>query len=117
MRAFQFWILILASTVISGLMIKQIFLTRDLNQLQRTLVESQQVISEGSEYHNAWQKLAMSIYQASRQDPTLDAVLKSEKVEVRATKPPGPGTAVPPTAPAPSTAAKAPVAPPHPTTP
>jgi hypothetical protein len=117
MRALQFWILIFASTVVGASMIKQIFLTRELNKQHRTLVEYQQVISEGTAYQNAWQKLAMSIYQASREDPTLAEVLRKESVEVRATHNTDNGAATPPAAPGQEAPAKSPGALPHSATP
>jgi hypothetical protein len=117
MRSLQFWILLLGSVIVSGLMIKQIFMTRELNRLHRTLAESQQVISEGSYYQNAWQKLALSIYEASRQDPTLAAVLKKENVGIHAAHTPDNGSTTPAMAPVPQISSKATVAPAHPVTP
>jgi len=112
MRTFQFWVLIFASTVVSGLMLKQVFLMRELNQLQRTLAESQQVVKDGSSYENAWKQLAMRMYQMGHQDPAIIDLLKKEDVEVRTSAPPAP-----PSTPAPSTSSKPTVAPPHPATP
>ncbi len=66
------------STLVSAVMIKQIFLLRELNQKQRQLVENQAFAATAQEYGNAWQTLAMHIYQSSRQDP----------VDVRTTPPP-----------------------------
>ena len=117
MRAFQFWILIFASTIVSALWIKQIFLTRELIKQHRTLVECQQVIADGNSYQNAWQKLAMSIYEASRQDPDLAAVLRSEDVEVHATRRSNSGAEAPPEGSVPAAPAIAPVAPAHPDAP
>jgi hypothetical protein len=92
MRSFQFWILLLCSTFVSILYLKQIFLSRDLNQAQRVLVDSQEAISQGNTYENMWKQLAMRIYQASRQDPVLAGVLKKENVQVRAAPPTPPGS-------------------------
>jgi hypothetical protein len=90
-------------------MVKQIFLGRDLNQIQRALIDSQQIASTASDYDTAWQQLAKNIYLASHQDPNhvdapLNAILKDAGVEVRST-PPGTPQAPPTdtTAPSPST--------------
>ena len=113
MRALQFWILLLGSSFVSILYIKQIFLSRDLNQEQRLLVESQEAVSQGAAYENAWKQLAMHIYQGSRQDPSLANVLKIESVNVRS-NPAAEAGSVPSATPAlPSTTTKAPVAPPN----
>jgi hypothetical protein len=112
MRSFQFWILLLCSSFVTFLYIKQIFLSRDLNQQQRVLVDSQQVVTEGATYESAWKQLAMQIFQASRQDPALADVLKRENVDVHPAANTNSGS---PTNPA--TPPKAPAAPPHPGTP
>jgi hypothetical protein len=112
MRALQFWILMLCSTIVAGLMIKEIFLTRELNQLQRSLSESQDVVSQGSAYQNAWKQLATRIFQASHQDPALAEVLRKENVAVHQNT-----QAAPPTAPMPTASTKSQVAPTHPATP
>ena len=80
MRSAQFWILLLGSSFVSILFIKQIFLSRDLIQERRLLVDSQETASLGSGYENAWKQLAIHIYQASHDDPALAAILKNEKV-------------------------------------
>jgi hypothetical protein len=115
MRAFQFWVLVFASIFVSGLMIKQIFLSREVNQQQRTLADCQEVVNHGAAYENAWKQLAMRIYQSSRQDPALAAILKYENVEVHANPAANAGSTTPTTAP--SVPQKAPLAPPHPATP
>jgi hypothetical protein len=115
MRALQFWILMLASMIVCGLMIKQVFLTRELNQLQRTLLESQDVVSQGSSYENAWKQLATHIYQASRQDPTLADILRKENVAVHENTP-APTQSMP-SASGTTPSTKAQVAPPHPANP
>jgi hypothetical protein len=63
-------------------MVKQIFLSRALNQEQGILIGSQEAASTGPTYETAWQKLALSIYESSRQDPTFAAVLKESDVEI-----------------------------------
>jgi hypothetical protein len=119
MRTLQFWILLLCSSFISLLYIKQIFLSRDLNHQQRNLVDSQQVITEGAQYENAWKQLAMHMYEASHNDPALTAILKSENVDVRPTEKGNPASGTTPTtAPAmPSTPSKVAVPPVHAGTP
>jgi len=115
MRAAQFWILLLGSSFVSVLFIKQIFLSRALDQEQRQLVDSQETASTGPGYENAWKQLAVHIYQASRQDPALTQVLKNANVDVHANSAAGAAPATTPSAPpAPS---KTPAAPTHPAVP
>jgi len=116
MRTFQFWILIFASTVVCGLMLKQVFLMRELTQLERTMSESQDTIKNGSQFENAWKQLAMRLYQTGQHDPAILDLLKKENVEVHAAQPPAAGASAP-AAPVSPASSKAPVAPPHPTTP
>jgi hypothetical protein len=87
MKNFQFWLLLLGSAFISGLMIEQIFLSKDIYRAQRTLVDDQEIASTGAAYQNTWRQLAVHIYYAGRQDPDLAAVLKNEKVNVSSTPP------------------------------
>jgi hypothetical protein len=120
MRANQFWILLLCSTIVSALMIKQIFLSRALNLEQRLLVDSQEVASTGSAYETAWKQLAIRIYQASHQDPALAEVLKNENVMIHSGSASG-TSSTPATTPAPSptppASSKVPSGAPHPATP
>ena len=88
MRRFQYWLLVVGSTIVSLLMVKQIFLSRDLNHEQRILIDCQDTASTATTYQTAWQKLAMAIFEASRQDPEFAAVLKNSGVEIH-TKPTG----------------------------
>jgi hypothetical protein len=97
MRTAQFWILLLSSCFISVLYIKQIFLSRDLNHQQRNLVDSQQVISDGSEYENAWKQLALHMYEASKDDPALTGILKKENIDIRPKEKAAPLPSNPPT--------------------
>lgn len=76
------------STIVSLLMIKQIVLSRALNREQRQYMDSQAFAATAQEYGNAWQTLAMHIYQSSRQDPAFAAILKEAAVDVRTTPPP-----------------------------
>jgi hypothetical protein len=117
MRAFQFWVLLLASSFVSVLMIKEIFLSRQLNLAERVYVDNQQTASTATGYEQAWKQLAVRIFESSRQDPLLADVLKNEKVEIHPNASTGAPTAPATTPGAPSTPAKAPVPPPHPTTP
>jgi len=117
MRSFQFWVLLLGSTFVSSLLIKQIFLSRALNQEQRILADSQEMADSATTYENAWKQLALHIFQASRQDPALAQVLKNDNVEIH-TGPAGGEGSPPEAAPSlPSVPAKAPVAPPRATSP
>ena len=122
MRTFQFWILIFASVIVCGLMLKQVFLMRELSQLQRTLADSQQVVKDGSNYENAWKQLAMRMYQVGSQDPAILDLLKRENVEVRSAKTQLPGAnpatgANTPATPVSPVGSKPAVVPPHPATP
>ncbi len=113
MRALQFWILLFGSILTSGFLIKEIFLSRSLSLEERTFSESQQTVSSGTTYENAWKQLAIHIYQASRQDPDFAAVLKNENVVIHA----GPASTPPASPSAAPVSSKAPVPPPHPSTP
>jgi len=110
MRTLQFWILVIGSTLVCVLMLQQIRVSRAINHRQRDLEESQDLAAMAPTYERYWKALAVHIYQAGHDDPALAAVLKDAKVEIR-TKPsatPSPGSTA---TPAPSTPAKAPVAP------
>ena len=67
MRSLQYWILFFGSSMVSILLIRQIVLSREINQEQRVLVDSREMISLGSGFETLWQQLAIRIYQASRQ--------------------------------------------------
>lgn len=115
MRNTQFWILLVASTLVSVLFIKQIFLSRALDREQRVLVDDRETASTGVAWQNTWQKLALEIYKASRQDPALAAVLKNDNVAIHTAPAPVTGpAAAPPLSPVSS---KAPAALSHPSTP
>src|ERR1700722_19154403 len=117
MRSLQFWILLLGSSFVSILLVKQIFLNRALFQEQRELVDSQEVVSQAPGFENAWKQLAIHIYQVSSQDPALSQVLQSEGIGIQPKAPSGTGT-TPATPPSASPASsKSPAAPPHPATP
>ncbi len=113
MRTLQFWILVILSSLVSLLMIKEIFLTRAIKHQQIELTESQQTASTADGFENAWQKLAMRIFEVGRQDPALMQLLKSADVEVRTT-PPAAAAAPGATPPSPS---QEPLVPMHPATP
>jgi hypothetical protein len=101
MRSIQFGILIILSSIISILYIKQIFLSRDLDAEQRQLVDYQETASSSPTYENGWKQLALHIYQASGADPDLVAVLKKENVVIH-TSPqaaPDPASGAPPSVP------------------
>ena len=117
MRALQFWILLLASSFVSLLLIEQIFLSRALNRQQRMLVDSEEMVSTATTYENNWKSLAIHIYQASRQDPALEEVLKNEGVAIRSGQPPVAGSPSATTSSPPQVSSKTPVTPPHPAAP
>ena len=54
MRNTQFWILLVASTLVSVLFIKQIFLSRALDREQRVLVDDRETASTGVAWQNTW---------------------------------------------------------------
>jgi len=102
MRTFQFWFLVICSSVVSALMIKQIFLIRAVTEEQRTLVDTQEVISEGTGYQTAWKQLAYEMVETGHQDPALAAVLRSANLQVRPHSPagtPSPSPIIPPPTP------------------
>jgi hypothetical protein len=84
MRALQFWVLLLGSFIVSGLMMKQILLERDLNKRRQDLVDSQEIANTGAAFENAWKQLAMRIFQNSKQDQALLDLLRRDGVQVRA---------------------------------
>jgi len=90
MKKFQFWILLLGSACVSALMIKQISLSKAVIAEQRILVDDTETASKDQAFLNTWRQLAVHIYQASREDPDLAAVLTNENVRVGTTPPPPP---------------------------
>ena len=111
MKKFQFWILLFGSAFVSALMIKQIFLGKAVYAEQRLLVDNTEAASKDQAYQNTWKQLAVHIYNASRQDPELAAVLKNENVTVGTTPPPmpkppasSPSSKIPSSAPVPHSA-------------
>jgi len=117
MRAAQFWILLLGSFFVSILFIKQISLSRALDQEHRQFVDGQETASTGSGYEEAWTKLAFQIFQAGRQDPALAQVLKNANVEFRPKPAAGAGAAPATTPSAPPASSKTPAALIHPAAP
>jgi len=117
MRALQFWILLLGSLFVSGLLIKQIFLERTLDQTRRDVVDCQETASSGQSWQRAWQQLAADIYQVGPQDPAFIEALKKESIAVHEKSSEGTNSApvTPPSAP--PVSSKTPVAPLHPATP
>jgi hypothetical protein len=110
MRALQFWVLLLGSFIVSGLMMKEILLERDLNKRRQDLVDSQEIANSGPAFENAWKQLAMRIFQNSKQDQAMIDLLKRDGVQVRA----NPTTD---TSAQPATAAPLPMVPPKTSTP
>lgn len=114
MRALQFWILLFGSFFVSGVLIKEIFLSRTIAQEHRVLVDSQETAASGPAWENAWKQVALRIYPASLKDPALADVLKSEKIEVSRVNPlTGAGSApvTTPTPSAPAASSKTPATP------
>ena len=103
MRPGQFWLLMAASLLVSGLFIRCIFLERSLNREHAVLVDCQQTASTAVEYQRMWKMIALHLYQASTQDPAFVQLLKDEQIKVspRASKPAD--AAEPATAPATTT--------------
>jgi hypothetical protein len=102
MRSFQFWILLFGSFFVSGLLIKEIFLSRAMTQEHRVLVDSQETAASGPDWENAWKQVAIRIYPLSLKDPALAEVLKNEKIGIsRMNRAVGAGSA-PGTTPTPS---------------
>jgi hypothetical protein len=115
MRAFQFWVLFFGSLVVSGLLVKQIFLSRAIISEQHILVDNREIASTGEAYQTTWKELAVHIYQGSRQDPPLAAILKTERVNISTTPP---ASILPPPAPSPlSSKSPTPTFSPSPSTP
>jgi hypothetical protein len=115
MRAFQFWLLVLGATLVSLLMMKNVFIAREFNRQQHELIHSEQMANAEPQYENAWKTLAMHIYEKSKADPALAQVLKNNDVQVRsdestAPAPDSSATPSPGTSPMPSVPAKAPTA-------
>lgn len=92
MRSFQFYVLLFSALIVSALMVKQIFLSRAIYTEQHLLVDNEEIASTGEAYQSTWKQLAVHIYQESRQDPALAAILTKEKVAISTTPPPLPGT-------------------------
>jgi hypothetical protein len=108
----QFWILIVCSSAVCLLMLKEIFLSRSIITQQHVLVDRREVADSDSGYEAAANKLALMIYKASLQDPAMTDLLKSENVSVHVGPPPGaaPATNAAPMSPAASKPQTAPPA-------
>ena len=114
MRLLQFWVLMVASCLVSFFYFREIFLTREIGRQQRDVVDRQEAVTEGQAYENAWNQLARAVYISGHNDPALLEILRKEGVEVREASP-GTSTVPPPlTQPAP---AKSAAASSHPATP
>jgi hypothetical protein len=88
-RGIQFWTLVLLSSAVSLLMIKEIFLSHALIKAQHMLVDAHEIAESDPVYQSAWQKLAMTIYRAGAQDPAMYDLLKDERIKVHQGPPPG----------------------------
>ena len=111
MTANQFWILILGSLLLCALILKEIFLSRSLSRQQLVLLDVREVVSTGPGYEKAWQQLALPIYQASRQDPALAALLKNEHIAIHPNPAVGAGSPPATTPPGTPPSSKGPVPP------
>jgi len=117
MRALQYWILVFGSSFVSILLIREVFLSRDLTQAQSRLTESQEVVSQGTAFENAWKQLAVRIYEIGNHDPALMELLKKENVGIHTESSPNGGSAPASTSFAPSASSQTPGALVPPTTP
>lgn len=88
-KGIQFWTLLILSIIVSMLMVGEIFISRSIIKQQHLLVDAQETAETGPYYKDAWQKLAVSIWKSSAQDPDLLALLKNEGVGVHQGPPPG----------------------------
>ena len=116
MRSFQFWILVLGATLVSLLMMKNVFIAREFNKQQHELVQREQMAAAAPQYETAWKTLAMHIFEKSKTDPALAILLKNADVQVRSDEPATPSadssnTPSPATSSMPSVPAKAPANP------
>ncbi len=82
----------MGATLVSLLMMKNVFIARSFNREQRQLVQDQQMADAAPQYETAWKTLAMHIYEKSKTDPALAELLKNADVQVRAEETPAPGT-------------------------
>ena len=89
MRSTQFWVLLLASLVVTILYFKEITLSRGILHEQKLLVDDHETADTAATYETAWRDLALRVYQGSRQDPALMDLLNSENVKVHQGPPPG----------------------------
>ena len=83
MRPGQFWLLMAASLLVSGLLFRGIFLYRAVGKEHALLADCQQSASTAVEYQRMWKSIAARLYEASSQDPALAQLLKDQHIEVR----------------------------------
>jgi hypothetical protein len=89
MKGIHFWTLLIVSTAVSLLMIKQIFVSREIIRQQHALVDAHERADTGPVYKAAWEKLALAVWKASLQDPAMAQVLKDQNIAVHEGSPPG----------------------------
>jgi hypothetical protein len=99
MKAAQFWILMVCSTLIAIMLLQQIHLTRKLYQQERTMGDSQEEAARGPVYEKAWQNIAIRIYEVGANDPALQDVLKKENIAIHPNASSAPSAPGAPTAP------------------
>jgi hypothetical protein len=117
MRPLQYWILVFGSSFVSILLIREVFLSRDFTQAQSRLAESQEVVSQGAAFENAWKQVAVRIYEVGSHDPALMQLLKKENVGIHTEPAANGGSAPASTSSAPPASSETPVAPVPPATP
>jgi hypothetical protein len=87
-KGVQFWILLITASVISVLLVSQIFISRAIIHEQRYLIDQREAAEAAPYYKQAWQDLAVQVWKGSGQDPSLIGLLKSEGIGVRQGPPP-----------------------------
>jgi hypothetical protein len=97
------------SSAVSLLMIRQIFLSHAIIKEQHILVDAHETADGDAVYQSGWEKLAMSVYRSSAQDPAMLDLLKSEGISIHEGPPPG-DASTPNAAPLPASGSKLPPA-------
>ncbi len=93
MKSTQFWLLMVLSIAVTCLYFKEITLSRTIVRAQHTLTDDQETADSATLYEKRWQNLALSVYEASKQDPAMADLLKSEGIHVHQVGPETPNPA------------------------
>ncbi|HEV3273109.1 MAG TPA: hypothetical protein VGZ93_13095 [Candidatus Methylacidiphilales bacterium] len=117
MRTLQYWILVFGSFFVSVLLIREIFLIRDLRQAHAQLVECQEKISQAGGYERSWKAIISDFYRVAPNDQALAELLKKNRLGLRPHPSANAGSAPASTPSAAPDSSKPPVAPVPPTTP